>query len=474
MKKIFASVPRVPSWQISAIPLFALAFGFIAIILIKGPLAVSDYSPAALLSSAGLALVLSLWTGCLTYRGFKTGLYRSASQVLPAIPMLLCIAALATTWMLSGIVPTLVKYGLMFLNPQWFLVTACGVCALVSVITGSSWSTIATIGVAFLGIGSAMGYSPGWTAGAIISGAYFGDKVSPLSDTTVIAASTCNVDLFRHIKYMMITTVPAMAITLIVFGIKGFTADAVQISGSLDTISAINSVFNITPWVLIVPVITIAMIALQVPTLTVLASSAIIAGICIFIFQPQLHLDFFQVAQYVFSGYDSHTGLETVDTLLSTGGISGIISVVFLVLSALVLGWIMIGSGMLDSIASALRNRLSHRVSIVGATLGTGLVLNAVTADQYLSIILTGNVYRGIFRKKGMETRLLSRSLEDGVSVTSPLIPWSSCGVTQATVLGVSTLTYLPYCVFNYLTPLVSLFIISTGFKVRKYIVATS
>lgn len=428
----------------------------------------------ALLSCAALALVLGVWHGSITRRSLVSGLYRSASQVLPAIPMLLCIAALATTWMLSGIVPTLVNYGLQLLNPKWFLVTACGVCAMVSVITGSSWSTIATIGVAFLGIGTAMGYSPGWTAGAIISGAYFGDKVSPLSDTTVIAASTCSVDLFTHIRYMMITTVPAMVITLFIFGIKGFMADTTQISGSIDTISSINSLFNITPWVLIVPVITISLIALQVPTLTVLASSAIMAAVCIFIFQPQLSLGVFDMAQYVFSGYSAHTGIESVDSLVSTGGISGIMPVLFLVASALVFGWIMIGSGMLESIANSLRTRLERRSSIVAATLGTGFVLNAATADQYLSIIIAGNVYRGIFRNKGMESRLLSRSLEDGVSVTSPLIPWSSCGVTQATVLGVSTITYLPYCLFNYLTPIVSLIVVSTGFKVRKLATAIS
>ena len=209
------------SWQMSAIPVVLLFISFISVIVYKGPLEVIDLSPYILLCSAAAGAVIAFFNGSLSRRGMTLGLRRSASQILPAVPMLIFIAALATTWMISGVVPTLVDYGLRMLNPTWFLATACLVCAMVSVLTGSSWSTIATIGVAFMGIGSALGYHPGWTAGAIISGAYFGDKVSPLSDTTVIASSTCGVDLFAHIRYMTITTLPAMAIALIIFSMDG-------------------------------------------------------------------------------------------------------------------------------------------------------------------------------------------------------------------------------------------------------------
>ena len=290
MKGLFAHSPRKASWRISAIPLLSLAVILVLIILIEGPLAVSDYSPLALLGCSALALLLSVKHRYLSRRGLATGLRRSATQILPAIPMLICIAALATTWMLSGVVPTLVEYGLLMLNPQWFLVTACVACAMVSVITGSSWSTIATIGVAFLGIGTAMGYSAGWTAGAIISGAYFGDKVSPLSDTTVIASSTCDVDLFTHIRYMMITTTPAMVISLIVFAAKGLMTGGAPIQGSMDMLSGINSTFNITPLVLIIPVVTLIMIALRISTLKVLIISSLMAAVGVFVFQPQLQM----------------------------------------------------------------------------------------------------------------------------------------------------------------------------------------
>lgn len=473
MKKILSAPPRKASWRVSAIPLLVLAVTFILIIAIEGPLAVSDYSPYALLGSAVLAFVLSAHYRYISRRSLVCGLRRSATQILPAIPMLICIAALATTWMLSGVIPTLVEYGLLMLNPHWFLVTACAVCAMVSVITGSSWSTIATIGVAFLGIGTAMGYAPGWTAGAIISGAYFGDKVSPLSDTTVIASSTCGVDLFTHIRYMMITTTPAMAIALLVFAAKGLMSDGAPIGGSIDMLGAINSTFNITPWVLLIPVLTLTLIALKVPTITVLATSAVLAGVGVFIFQPQLGMSVMDVVSSAFTGYTSTSGVESVDRLISTGGIFGILPVVYLVTGALIFGWIMIGSGMLASVAEVITRKLQHRVSIIAATLATGFTMNATTADQYLSIIISGNIYRNLFKRKRMEQRLLSRTLEDGVSVTSPIIPWSSCGVTQATVLGVPTITYLPYCIFNYLTPIVSLFIVSTGFKIKQAVVSS-
>lgn len=468
MNKILANIPSTPSWKLAAIPLSALALGLILIIAFVGPLAVSDYSPIALLSAAALALCLGIYNRSLSRRSLAVGLRRSATQILPAIPMLLCIAALATTWMISGVVPTLIEYGLLLLSPKWFLLTTCVVCSMISVITGSSWSTIATIGVAFIGIGNAMGYHPGWTAGAIISGAYFGDKVSPLSDTTVIASSTCGVDLFTHIRFMMITTVPAVLIALIIFGIKGFTAEGSIPAHSMDMLAGLNTTFNITPWVLVIPVATLAMIALKLPTLRVLVISSLLGIAGTFIFQPQLHESLPHIISEVWGGHTSATGIELIDQLASTGGIVGILPVVALVLSALVFGWIMISTGFLGSLATALTRRLHRPLGIVSTAIATGFTLNSVTADQYLSIIINGNMYRGLFRRSGLESRLLSRTLEDGVSVTSPIIPWSSCGVTQATVLGVPTLTYLPYCIFNYITPLVSMFIVSIGYKIVR------
>ena len=461
----------MPSWQISAIPLLALALTFILIIVLAGPLAVTDWAPASLLGCSALTLGLALWQRSVTRRSLIVGFRRSATQLLPAIPMLICIGALATTWMLSGVVPTLVEYGLMLLNPQWFLVTACVVCAMVSVLTGSSWSTIATIGVAFMGIGTAMGFAPGWTAGAIISGAYFGDKVSPLSDTTVIASSTCGVDLFAHIRYLMITTVPAMTIALLVFGIKGFATGAAPLASSVGVMAGLSSTYNISLFTLVIPAITLTLIALRVNTLTVLAVSALLGAVGVFVFQPQLGMGIIDVARETILGHSAATGNPMLDELTSTGGILGIIPVVFLVSAAMIFGATMIASGMLASVAQTITRGIRRPVSVIATTLASGIVFNSITADQYLSIIIGGNMYRGLFRRCRMEARLHSRTLEDGVSVTSVLIPWNSCGITQSTVLGVPTLVYLPYCLFNYLTPLVSILVVSTGFKIRRAVV---
>lgn len=477
MKKIFSRLPLSPrpvSWILSVIPVGFLTISFITIIISVGASGAIAYSPIVLLCSAALALGLAAYNGSVSRRGMSIGLCRSARQVLPAIPMLICIAALATTWMLSGIVPTLVHYGLSILDPKWFLITCCAVCAMVSVLTGSSWSTIATIGVAFMGIGHAMGYEAGWTAGAIISGAYFGDKVSPLSDTTVIASSTCGVDLFSHIRYMAITTIPAMSLALIIFGIKGFTMAATPLEGATEMHAGLGAVFTFSPYILIIPVLTLTMIALRVPTLVTLAGSAVMGAVAMFIFQPHFGLNAFDMARIVWAGSNPDTGFQAVDDFIATGGISGILPVVCLVASAMIFGWVMIGTGMLESVTAAVTRAIRRPVSAVAATIVSGMSLNMATADQYLSIIISGNMYRGLYRRLRLESRLLSRSIEDSVSVTSPMIPWSSCGVTQSTVLGVPTLTYLPYCVFNYLTPIMSMLMIYTGYKIRRVVIQTA
>ncbi len=468
-----SKVPSSPSFFISVVPIVVLLLGLVLLIGIGGSDLVSVYSPLILLSTSLLALCLAFIFSRVSRRGLLVGLHRSASQVLPAVPMLFCIAALSTTWMLCGIVPTLVDYGLALLNPQWFLVTTCISCAVVSVLTGSSWSTIATIGVSFMGIGSLMGYDMGWIAGAVISGAYFGDKVSPLSDTTVVASSTCGIDLFDHIRYLMITAVPAMSIALLIFGLKGFSMPSDFGAELPSYIAGLQHLFNITPWVLIIPAITFLLILLRVPTLVTLALSAIMGGIGVYVFQPALPMHIMELLSNVWSGYVCTSGNEVLDELISTGGIMGMLPTICLVLSAMVFGSVMIGTGMLASIASGIMKYLDNRKSVVGATVGAGLCANCCTADQYLSLIITGNMFRGVYRKARLELRLLSRTMEDSVSVTSVLIPWNSCGVTQSTVLGVATLTYLPYCFFNYLSPLMSLLIVWTGFKVRTAVSRT-
>lgn len=434
----------------------------------EGADAIAGYSPVVLLGSAALSVVLSFVFGALSRRGMTVGFVRSARQILPAVPMLICIAMVATTWMVSGVVPTLIVYGLEVLTPTLFLVTACVVCALISVLTGSSWSTIATIGVAFMGIGQVMGFSAGWIAGAIISGAYFGDKISPLSDTTVVASSACGVDLFAHMRYLMLSSVPALLLALVVFAVKGFMSDAADADQGMMLDGALRTTFNITSWTLVIPAITLALIAFRVPTLLTLAVSALLGFVGIFVFQPDLGHSVISAGGMLWSGNAMDTGVERLDSLVSTGGISGMMSTVALVLSAMMFGAAMMGTGMLASITRSFTSRLHKRTSIVGATVGSGLFMNSTTADQYLSLIITGNMYRNVYRQFGLEPRLLSRTIEDSVSVTSVLIPWNSCGITQSTVLGVSTMVYFPYCIFNILSPCMSLLLAWTGWRIRN------
>lgn len=434
----------------------------------EGADAIAGYSPVVLLGSAALSVVLSFVFGALSRRGMTVGFVRSARQILPAVPMLICIAMVATTWMVSGVVPTLIVYGLEVLTPTLFLVTACVVCALISVLTGSSWSTIATIGVAFMGIGQVMGFSAGWIAGAIISGAYFGDKISPLSDTTVVASSACGVDLFAHMRYLMLSSVPALLVALVVFAVKGFMSDAADANQGMMLDGALRTTFNITPWTLVIPAVTLALIAFRVPTLLTLAASALLGFAGIFVFQPDLGHSVISAGGMLWSGNAMDTGVERLDSLVSTGGISGMMSTVALVLSAMMFGAAMMGTGMLSSITRSFTSRLHKRTSIVGATVCSGLFMNSTTADQYLSLIITGNMYRNVYRQFGLEPRLLSRTIEDSVSVTSVLIPWNSCGITQSTVLGVSTMVYFPYCIFNLLSPCMSLLLAWTGWRIRN------
>lgn len=453
---------------LSVLPVATLLVALLCIILTKGAGAISDYSQVALLGSMALALLLSWLCGSLSLRGVKVGFARSARQILPAVPMLVCIAMVATTWMLGGVVPTLIDFGLGILHPSFFLVTACVVCAVISVLTGSSWSTIATIGVAFMGIGHVMGFDAGWVAGAVISGAYFGDKISPLSDTTVVASSACGVDLFAHMKYLMLTSVPAMLIALVVFFVTGMVYGNAETAHSGELVEALRATFNVTPLTLIVPALTLLLIVLRVSTLLTLAMSAVLGFLSICLFQTGTGISAAMAFPALWHGSALSTGLPMLDELVATGGISGMLPTITLVLSAMCFGAALIGTGMLGSITDAITGRLHKRTSIVGATVGSGLLMNSATADQYLSLIITGNMYRNVYRRFGLEPRLLSRTIEDSVSVTSVLIPWNSCGVTQSTVLGVSTLVYFPFCIFNILSPCMSLLMAWTGYRIRS------
>jgi NhaC family Na+:H+ antiporter len=378
----------------------------------------------------------------------------------------------------------MIYYGMKVIFPSIFLFACCAICALISIMTGSSWTTIATVGVALIGIGTAQGYEPGWIAGAIISGAYFGDKVSPLSDTTVLASSSAETPLFTHIKYMMITTVPSFTIALVIFLIVSLlhqTPDSLQ---AADFSNDLKHTFNISPWLLLVPVFTGVLIAKKVPAILTLFVASVLAGIFALIFQPHIlgsiasetipdrsmQLSFLDGFKGLFISYYGSTAVETgneaLNALVSTRGMTGMMSTIFLIISAVTFGGVLVGSGMLQSLTEMLTKYIRRRVTMVSSTVGTGIFANMITGDQYLSIILTSSLYKKLYKDRGYESQLLSRSVEDSATVVSVLIPWNSCGMTQATVLKVATLDYLPYCFFNLISPLMSIFISAIGYKI--------
>lgn len=461
---------RVPRLWVAALPIVVLLLIIAVIGLAVGAQRISDYTVYSLVAASLVAAAIGFGGGYISRRSLVVGFRRGVMKILPILPVLVCLGAISTTWVLSGVVPTMLDYGMRIIAPQWFLPAACVVCAMVSVVTGSSWTTIATIGIVFMGMGSVMGYSDVVTAGAVISGAYFGDKVSPLSDTTVLASSTCGVDIMDHIKYMMITTIPTMALTLAIFAAVSLSWDSDAAVSDSGVLNMIHSHFNVSAMTMVIPGVAILLLALKIKTLTVLIVSAFMGAIGIMVFQPQLHYAPVDILLTMWKGSESATGCATFDAISTTGGVLGMWKVLELVTATSLLGWMLISTNMLRVVGNAIVSGIRRRTSLVGATIGTGFTMNAVTCDQYLSLIINGNIFAGAYRRHHLRARLLSRSCEDGVSVTSVLIPWNTCGMTQSAVLGVATLNYLPYCVFNYLTPLVSILIARIGFRTQKQI----
>lgn len=468
---------------ISLIPILILVTLLALNISIFGSDAILGASQVALLFSAGVAIWLAMWLFKVPWQDFEETIKSNIGDVTTAIVILFLIGAISGTWTVSGIVPTFIYYGVKIISPKVFLLTACIICALVSVTIGSSWTTIATIGVALLGIGKALGFSDGMIAGAIISGAYFGDKISPLSDTTVLASSMSKVPMFDHIRYLMYTTVPSIVITLVIFTILGFSHSGSDSSLINEYTSVLDSKFNITPWLLIVPALTAVMIARRMPALIVLALSTATAAIAAVIFQPDIIREigasiagdgsnakilFTGTIEYIYNSVSIETGNPEVNQLVASKGMLGMLNTVYLIICAMCFGAALKASGMLRHLASMILPLTKRRTSLVTSTVVTGTALNGIVSDQYLAIILTSSLFKDVYEKEGYENRLLSRSVEDSATVTSPLYPWSSCGMTQATILSVPTLAYLPYCFFNLISPLMSITVAAIGYKILK------
>ncbi len=476
MRKGILKERNVSVWM-ALIPIAVLVAMLALVIKVFGSDAIEGGSQVALLVASSVAALISVVVCRCKWETLEKAITENIKTSASAIIILLLIGAVASTWMMSGVVPTLMYYGLQIIHPKVFLAVACLICAIVAIVTGSSWTTIATIGVALMGIGEAQGFSEGWIAGAIISGAYFGDKVSALSDTTVLASSTVRVPLFDHIKYMTITTAPSFMIALIVFAVVSFTYKADSAVQVAELSEILNNSFNISVWLLIVPVVTMILIAKRLPALVTLFLSVVMACVAMVVLQPEIVQSIggegeFPVFRALMKICSTSTSIETgnamINELVATSGMQGMLDTIWLVLCAMCFGGVMSGSGMLAAITQLFAKFVYRTASVVASTLTTGIFANLLTADQYISIIITGETFRELYEKRGLEGRLLSRSVEDAATVTSVLIPWNSCGMTQSTVLGVATLTYLPYCLFNLISPLMSLLVAIVGFKIVR------
>ena len=437
--------------------------------------------------SAAVAAVVGVRLG-FKWDALQDGMVKSIKSALPALMILLLIGALAGTWMASGVVPTMIYYGLKVLNPTFFLVAACVVSAVVSVATGSSWTTVATVGVALLGIGTALGIHQGMIAGAIISGAYFGDKMSPLSDTTNLAPAMAGTDLFTHIRYMTLTTVPSILIALIIFFVLGFTFDATDNSAGVDSLlTAIGSKYYISPVLFVVPLAVIVLIIKKVKAIPALFLGTILGAIAAIIFQPDVIKEISGVrlsnnlnVDYIKASYTStlkslytETAVITEDVdvnkLLKTKGMVGMLNTIWLIICAMSFGGVMEACGLLTKITNTIVVFARSTGSLIATTAGTCVFFNATTSDQYLAIVVPGRMFATTYRERGLKPQNLSRALEDSGTVTSVLFPWNTCGAAQSSVLSVATGEYWMYCFFNLISPVMTIIYGYFNIKIARF-----
>jgi NhaC family Na+:H+ antiporter len=419
-----------------------------------------------LLLATAVAAALARRRGFL-WAEIQRGMVEAIAVSLPAVLILLVVGMLIGTWIAGGIVPVLIYHGLNLLSPSVFLVATCLVCCLVSLATGSSWTTAGTVGVALIGVGQGLGVPLPMVAGAIISGAYFGDKVSPLSDTTNLAPAVAGVELFEHVRYMMHTTLPSLAAALVIFAALGWSQDGG--GASLESVTrlreALAATFTLHPVLLLPPLLVIVMVVLRLPALPALLAGVLLGGVLARAVQGAALKDILAAAQ---KGYVSQTGDKALDELLTRGGMESMLSTVALILCALSFGGVMERAGFLEAIARHILRLARGTGQLVAATITMCVGMNIVAADQYLTIIVSGRMFCGAYAERGLHPKLLSRSLEDAGTLTSPLVPWNSCGAFMATTLGVSTQAYLPYAFLNLLNPLVAIAIAAAGWGIAR------
>jgi len=472
---------KKPSVLISLIPVIILVVLLSFNVYVFGDN--SSYGPnqLALLFSALVTAVIGVFYLKHDYREVESKAIGSISMAMQAMFILLVVGSLIGTWILSGVVPSMIFYGIKLINPSIFLPVCLVICCIVSLATGSSWSTVGTVGIALLGIGSALGIPEGMVAGAIVSGSYFGDKMSPLSDTTNLAPAMAGADLFDHIRHMVFTSGPAIILSFIIFAVLGFFygGDSIDSSNVDSILNAIDKNFYISPILFILPLIVFILVKFRVPALPSLLVGTILGGLFALIFQPELikilsgeTQGFIKTYQVIlstaFDGFKHDTGNEVLNKLFNRGGMSSMLNTVWLILMAMIFGGMLEVTGMLESIALSILKMVSGVTSLVASTIGTSIFLNITTSDQYISIVLTGKMFKDAYKKQNLAPKNLSRATEDGATVTSVLVPWNTCGAYFSSVMGVATLTYLPFAFFNLLSPIISIIVAASGKTMEK------
>ncbi len=465
-------------WE-ALIPVFALVGMLAYNVYVFGDDALSGSNQFILLLGGAVAAIVGFFNN-VSYKQMIAEVAENIRSTTGALLILLMVGALAGTWLISGIIPAMIYYGLQILNPTIFLAACVIICAIISIATGSSWTTAATVGIALVGIGEALGVSLGMTAGAVLSGAYFGDKMSPLSDTTNLAPAMAGGELFSHIRYMALTTVPTISVTLVVFIILGFTIDTSGVADTEAILTNISSAFNINGWLFIVPLVVIFLIVKKAPPLLALLIGTLLGGVFALIFQPEVvtllgggdTLTFESAYKGILNAITVDTSIATPDPalndLFSSGGMAGMLGTIWLIVCAMVFGGIMDGIGALERITESLLKMAKTTFGLFASTVGSCLALNVTASDQYLALVVPGKMFSKAYHDRGLAPENLSRTLEDSGTVTSVLVPWNTCGAYHSGVLGVSVAEYFVYAIFNWLSPFMTLLFAAFRIKIKQ------
>ena len=467
-------------WE-ALIPVFALILMLGYNVYIFGDSALGGSNQFILLLGAAVAAIVGFFNK-VSFQKMMDEVAENVRSTNGAILILLMVGALAGTWLVSGIIPSMIYYGLQILSPAIFLPATLIICAVISIATGSSWTTSATVGIALIGIGGALGFPVGMVAGAVISGAYFGDKLSPMSDTTNLAPAMAGTDLFTHIKYMSLTTTPTFIVSLILFIILGLNVEITGIADSSALLADIEKSFNITPWLFLVPVTVIGLIIKKTEPLIALLIGTLLAAVFAIIFQPEIvlmlsggkSLNFANAYKGILNAITTKSIIPTDNTtladLFTSGGMEKMLGTIWLIICAMVFGGIMDAIGALARISQALLSLAKSTFGLFAATVGSCMALNITASDQYLAIVVPGKMFAKAYKDKGLAPENLSRTLEDSGTVTSVLIPWNTCGAYQSGTLGVDTFDYLPYAFFNLLSPVMTLIFAAFNIKIKQLV----